>query len=164
MARAKKIKAFRPQAIIYDFDGVMTDNTVFVFSDGMEAVICNRSDGWAIDQLRKRGVHQAIISTETNPVVGMRAKKLGLPYVQGCEDKAQGIRDYAQKNNLDLKRCVYIGNDDNDLPAMMLVGYKAGPADSSPNVKKFVDWVIPVNGGKGVIRTLYHVFQQKGLI
>lgn len=154
-----KIKAFRPQAIIYDFDGVMTDNKVFVFTDGQEAVRCNRSDGWAIGQFKKRGIHQGILSTEVNAVVGARAKKLGIPHIQGCENKEEGIKKYAKTHGLDLKKVFYVGNDDNDLPAFKLAGFKVCPADASPKVKKIVDLKVRSRGGEGVIRDLFEVFQ-----
>lgn len=161
---SKKSKTFQPQAIIYDFDGVMTDNKVLVFTDGQEAVTCNRSDGWAVGRFKKAGLFQGILSTETNAVVGVRARKLGLPFLQGSDDKAEGLREFALEHQLDLNLTVYVGNDDNDLPAMKLVGFVACPADSSPNVKKIADWVSPARGGEGVVRSLLHHFETLGLI
>jgi len=77
--------------IFFDFDGVFTDNTVYVSQDGVETVRCWRSDGLGLTRLRKVGVQAFIISTETNPVVSARAHKLKLPCKQGVEDKAAGI-------------------------------------------------------------------------
>ena len=64
--------------VVFDFDGVMTDNRVLVFSDGTEAVMCHRGDGLGIDRLREAEVPMLILSTETNPVVAARARKLKL--------------------------------------------------------------------------------------
>ena len=67
----KKIKA-----IVFDFDGVFTNNRVIVSEDGKESVICNRSDGIGLEMLRSLGIPMTIISTEKNPVVAQRATKL----------------------------------------------------------------------------------------
>lgn len=164
MAKSNKAKRFQLEAIVYDFDGVMTDNKVLVFTDGQEAVICNRSDGWAVGRFKKAGVKQGILSTETNPVVGVRARKLGLSFIQGCDNKGAGLKEFAAEHRLNLSRTVYVGNDDNDLPAMKLAGFVVCPADASPNIKKISNWVAPARGGEGVVRALLHEFERRGLI
>ena len=65
--------------IVYDFDGVMTDNKVFVDQKGREMVQVNRADGLGISEIKKLGIEQIIVSTENNPVVSVRAIKLGIP-------------------------------------------------------------------------------------
>ena len=87
------------QLIAYDFDGVMTDNTVMVNQDGIESVRVHRGDGWAISQIKKQNISQIIISTEKNPVVSKRAEKLGLPCIQGCDDKKSALTDYCNEND-----------------------------------------------------------------
>ena len=70
-------KAIRKiRLIAFDFDGVFTDNMVYVLQDGSEAVRCNRSDGIGLQKLNKLGIKTVIISTESNPVVSARAQKL----------------------------------------------------------------------------------------
>ena len=81
--------------ICYDFDGVMTDNRVYISEAGVESVIVNRSDGLAIAALNRLNVRQTIISTEENPVVGVRAKKLKIPVLQGVSDKAERLKRLA---------------------------------------------------------------------
>ena len=66
-------------AIILDFDGVLTDNSVYVDQNGIEQVKCSRSDGLAFDVLRKLKKPIHILSTEKNPVVLARASKLKVP-------------------------------------------------------------------------------------
>ena len=62
--------------VAFDFDGVFTDNMVYVFENGSEAVRCFRSDGIGLQKLKQLGIETAIISTESNPVVSARARKL----------------------------------------------------------------------------------------
>ena len=85
------------QLIVYDFDGVMTDNRVYVDQDGREMVRVNRADGLGISGIKKIGIQQIIISTEKNPVVSTRAKKLGIPCLQGIDNKKKALIDYCKK-------------------------------------------------------------------
>jgi len=80
--------------LVYDFDGVMTNNKVFVDQHGNEMVQVNRADGLAILEIKKQGFKQIIFSTEKNPVVTMRAKKLDIPCIQGIENKNAEIVRY----------------------------------------------------------------------
>lgn len=145
--------------VCYDFDGVMTDNRVLVTEDGREAVLVNRGDGLAVSALKKSGVRQVILSTESNPVVAARGRKLGIPVIQGLSDKAAALREYAQKEGVDLARAVYIGNDVNDLAAMRLVGFAIAPADAHDSVKATAAFVTSACGGEGVIREFLDLIQ-----
>ena len=141
--------------IVYDFDGVLTDNRVLVMQDGKEAVFCNRSDGLAIEMLRKQGVAQLILSKETNPVVAARAKKLSLPVLHGVDDKATILRNYCAEHGVGLQRVVYIGNDTNDLEVMGIVGIPVAPSDAHPDIIGMATIVLTKAGGYGVVRELY---------
>lgn len=140
--------------IVYDFDGVMTDNRVFVMEDGREAVCANRADGLGIDMLRAAGLRQFMISTETNAVVAARARKLGLDVVQGCSDKAAALARFCRDHSVELPRVAYVGNDTNDLEAMFMVGVAVAPADAHPKIIAMADLVTQTRGGEGVIREL----------
>jgi len=153
-AREAIIGTFKPDLIVYDFDGVMTDNRVLVLQDGTEAVLANRADGWGIGQLRQAGFRQIILSTETNPVVSARAKKLGLEVLQGSGDKPRDLTTFCQSHGLALERVLYVGNDVNDLEAMRLVGLPVAPADAHPAVLALAKHVTHARGGEGVIKEL----------
>ena len=140
--------------IVYDFDGVMTDNHVFVDENGKETVMVNRGDGWGVNMIRALGIRQVIISTEVNPVVEKRANKLKLDVIHGVEDKRITVIKYCEQKGIDLQDVMYIGNDLNDYEAMNVVGVKGVPADAEPEVKKIADWVSRKNGGDGVVRDL----------
>ena len=140
--------------IVYDFDGVMTDNHVFVDENGKETVMVNRGDGWGVNMIRALGIRQVIISTEVNPVVEKRANKLKLDVIHGVEDKRITLIKYCEQEGIDLQDVMDIGNDLNDYEAMNVVGVKGVPADAEPEVKKIADWVSSKNGGDGVVRDL----------
>lgn len=141
-------------AIIYDFDGVMTDNRVLIFADGREAVFVNRSDGLAVKAIKKIGIPQLIISTENNPVVKARARKLGIPLIQSVSDKKMVVKRYLEKNNFPRKRVIFVGNDINDKSAMEFVGMPVAPDDAHPDIKRISKIILSVKGGRGVVREL----------
>jgi len=143
------------QLIVYDFDGVMTDNKVLVFDDGREAVFCNRSDGLAVQKIKELGINQLILSTETNKVVEARAKKLNIEIIYGVDNKLAALRQYCEKNKYDSKKILYIGNDLNDLEVMKFAGYSAAPKDGYEQIKKTAKLILDTKGGEGVIRELY---------
>lgn len=143
--------------IVYDFDGVMTDNRVIVFQDGTEAVIANRADGLGVECLRTLGIPQLILSTETNPVVKARSAKLKLEVIGSCNDKATALINYCNKNNYDLRKTIYIGNDLNDLEVMQVVGFPIAPADAHPDIKSLAKLITKAKGGEGVIREISEV-------
>jgi YrbI family 3-deoxy-D-manno-octulosonate 8-phosphate phosphatase len=140
--------------IVFDFDGVFTDNKVITFQDGREAVLCSRSDGMGIETLRKLGLKMFILSTETNIVVSARAQKLKLTAHIGCGDKVTFLKEYFQKEGMDGSRAIYVGNDMNDYGAMKLVKYPMCPLDAHPEIKKIAYHVFSKNGGDGAIREL----------
>lgn len=146
--------ARKPKLIVYDFDGVMTNNHALVTQTGSEAVWVNRSDGWGIQELRKAGIPQAILSTEKNPVVAARARKLKIGIVQGSLDKAKSIRNICRAHRVFPQEVLFVGNDVNDLPAMRQVGFSASPADGHPEVLKCCDHITRAKGGEGVIREI----------
>ena len=140
--------------VILDFDGVLTDNRVYVFQDGREAVACHRGDGWGIQLLRAAQIELLILSTETNPVVSERAKKMNIDCLQGCRDKAETVAQLIADRGLDPNRIVYVGNDTNDVQAMKLVGHRVAPADAHVTVRSMATLVTVARGGEGVVREL----------
>lgn len=145
----------RPDLIVYDFDGVMTDNRVLVDQDGREAVFASRADGYGVTRIKDMGIPQIILSTEVNNVVEMRGSKLNIPVIHGVKQKEITLKKYLDDNHIDAGNVLYVGNDLNDIEAMMLVGIKCAPADAEPEILEIADWVSTKNGGYGVIRELY---------
>jgi len=150
----KRISATEIGLIVYDFDGVMTDNRVIVLQDGTEGVIANRADGLGVDLIRILGLPQLILSTETNPVVKVRAAKLKLEVIASCNDKQVALRTYCKGNGYELQRVLYVGNDINDLEVMKIVGFPVAPADAHPEVRAIARLVTQAKGGEGVVKEL----------
>jgi 3-deoxy-D-manno-octulosonate 8-phosphate phosphatase (KDO 8-P phosphatase) len=140
--------------LILDFDGVLTDNRVYVTQDGQETVACHRGDGWGIRLLQDAGIEVVILSTERNPVVSARAKKLNVECRQNCPDKAKATKELIASRNLKPDTVMYVGNDTNDASAMALVGYPVAPADAHPDILSTARIVTQANGGYGVVREL----------
>ena len=146
----------KPELIIYDFDGVMTDNKVIVSEDGKESVICSRDDGWGVRMIRDvLGIPQYIVSSETNQAVNRRAKKIGIPAFIGKVAKVQAVRKLIDKHQVDPKAVIYVGNGLNDLGAMAEIGYAMCPADAHPEVTAICCQVFKAKGGDGVVLELY---------
>jgi YrbI family 3-deoxy-D-manno-octulosonate 8-phosphate phosphatase len=138
----------------FDFDGVLTDNRVLVMENGLEAVLCNRSDGLAFDMMRYAGLAVLIVSTERNNVVSKRAEKLNLPVLQAITDKKRALEDYCTTAKIDLKRVAFVGNDVNDLSVMQIVGFPIAVADAHSLVKNVASVVLETRGGDGVAREI----------
>lgn len=163
-----KMKAFKdrmpwralPSLVVTDFDGVLTDNRVLVMEDGREAVFCNRADGLGFDLIRARGIPALILSTERNPVVSARARKLRVEVLQAVGDKAGALRAYCARKRIRLRDVWYVGNDTNDLEVMRIVGGPACPADAHPAIRRISRWILRARGGEGVVRELAERLQQ----
>jgi len=129
-----RLRVLRISAVVFDFDGVFTDNRVLTLQDGTEVVFCSRSDGMGIELLRSAGIPMVVISKERNPVTTARCTKLGLEVLQGVDDKVPAMTAWLAERNLDLTDIIYVGNDVNELPCMRLVGCAVAVADSHPSV------------------------------
>jgi 3-deoxy-D-manno-octulosonate 8-phosphate phosphatase (KDO 8-P phosphatase) len=138
--------------IVFDFDGVFTDNTVYVDQNGLESVRCWRSDGLGLSRLQQIGVKTCIISTESNPVVSVRAKKLKISCRQCVEDKALAVKDICVKLNIDSKETMFVGNDINDIPAFESVGFPVAVADAYSEVDPYILLKTKKPGGFGAVR------------
>lgn len=140
--------------VIFDFDGVFTNNTVLVDQSGSESVRCWRSDGLGLSRLKDIGVKTMILSTEKNNVVRVRAEKLKIPCLSGIDDKAGALRRVCLDSNISLERTMFVGNDINDIPALRIVGLPAAVADAYPEVFQFVQYVTKKQGGYGAVREI----------
>lgn len=142
------------ELVVFDFDGVFTDNKVHVHQDGSEMVVCDRGDGMGLSLLRKSGTPVMVLSTEVNAVVAARCRKLDLPSRQGLADKAGALKEIAADAGWDLQRILYVGNDVNDLECMGLVGFAVAVADAHPSVLAGADLILSRPGGNGAVREI----------
>ena len=147
--------------LVYDFDGVMTNNKVYVDQNGREMVQVNRADGLGVSEIKKLGIEQIIISTEKNPIVSTRAKKLGIYCLQGIDNKKDVLINFCQKNDYELDYVAYVGNDINDKEVMGIVGFTFCPVDAHGSIKKISNHILDTKGGNGVIRELLDFINNK---
>ena len=153
LVRAVKLVAF-------DFDGVFTDNSVYVFEDGSEAVRCSRSDGIGLRKLDRLGVETIIISTEVNRVVAERAEKLKIRCVHGVEDKRAKLQSIADEHGFDLVDIAFVGNDVNDLGCLEVVGLPIAVQDAYPEVLRLAKYTTKTLGGYGAVREGCDLFEK----
>ena len=140
--------------VVLDFDGVLTDDRVYVNQHGEETVAAHRGDGMGISQLKKAGIEVVILSKEKNPVVKARADKLGIPAYQGIDEKGKELQSLMADKGIPSEQVVYLGNDINDLPCFPLVGLAVAVADAHPKVIEKAQLVLSKNGGYGAVREL----------
>ena len=144
--------------IVFDFDGVFTDNGVYVTQEGVESVRCDRSDGLGIGMLLAAGLRAAVLSAEVNPVVSFRCQKLKLECVQGAKDKPAALGELLARCAVDPSNAAYVGNDVNDVPCMKLVGFPIAVADAWPGVADHARFVTTRPGGHGAVREVCEWF------
>jgi len=143
------------KAVVFDFDGVMTDNKVYLNEEGVESVCCDRGDGMGISQLLHAGYRLAVMSTETNSVVKKRCKKLGIECFNSLGDsKSETLKTWCVSNKIDLKDIVFVGNDINDMESMKISACAVVPADANELVKPLAHLILNNRGGQGAVREL----------
>ncbi len=141
--------------LVLDFDGVITDNRVYVDEMGVESISADRSDSLGLETLHERtSIEVMVLSRETNPVVAARCKKLNLPVLQAIEDKDRAIREVLAQKHLHPSQVVFMGNDTNDLVVFPEVGFAVAPADAHKEVRRRADLVLSCAGGRGAVREL----------
>lgn len=144
----------RIQAVIFDFDGVMTDNAVYVDQNGVESVRCSRGDGMGIGRLQAAGVFVGVLSKEVNPVVGARCKKLKIECRQGIDDKLPAFIAWMKERGIAQQHVAYVGNDVNDIECLGWAGTAIAVADSEPEILALTRIHTVRRGGHGAVRDI----------
>ncbi len=139
----KKITTF-----IFDVDGVLTDGTVLVLENGVQARRMHIKDGFALQMAEKNGYRVLVISGGNSPQVTERLEKLGISNIHmSVLDKKAFVLDYISENKLKTEEVLYMGDDLPDLPVLSVVGLPCCPADAVSEVKEAVQYISPLNGG-----------------
>lgn len=158
-SRTKSEISFKEiKLIVFDFDGVFTDNKVYIDEKGCESAKCDRGDGMGISFLIKEQIPLIILSTEKNPIVLKRAEKLGIPAFNNIDNKFSFLKNYIIEHNISLASVCYVGNDLNDLECLKNVGLPVVPSDAYECVKKVAKIVLVNKGGNGAVRELCELF------
>ena len=138
---------------IFDYDGVMTDGTVFSDPDGNPWRATNVKDGYALQLAVKLGYHVAVISGAVCPSMEVRMNSLGVNDVfTGVPNKVLKLKEYMQEKGLKAEEILFMGDDIPDLRVMKEVGVPACPADAAPEVKDISKFISEKGGGKGAVR------------
>lgn len=140
--------------VVFDFDGVLTDNAVIVSQGGVESVRCSRSDGMGIEMLRQLEVPMLVLSKERNEVVLSRCAKLGIPCIQAVDRKLDRLMQWLADEAINPEGVVYVGNDINDLDCLKYAAFAVGPSDSHPDILDALDLRLSQPGGAGAVREL----------
>ncbi|HEV8285977.1 MAG TPA: 3-deoxy-D-manno-octulosonate 8-phosphate phosphatase [Chitinophagaceae bacterium] len=148
LAEFKKVTTF-----IFDIDGVLTDSTVLVLENGLQARRMNIKDGLGLQMAIRNGFKVATISGSFSEPVMQRLKKLGIEDVQmSVVDKKSFVESYLEKNRLSWEQVLYMADDLPDLAVMKMVGLPCCPADAVPEILELSKYISPVNGGYGCVR------------
>ncbi len=142
------------EAVVLDFDGTQTDDRAWLSADGVERVAVHRGDGMGVSAMRRAGLPVLILSTEVNPVVAARAKKLGVECRHGIDRKGEELASWITERRLQPSRVLYLGNDVNDLPCFAQVGWPVAVASAQPAVRAAARTVTTVPGGHGAVREI----------
>lgn len=144
----KKITTF-----IFDVDGVLTDGSLLLLDNGVQARRMNIKDGYALQLAVKTGYRVLIVSGAQSDQVKQRLEKLGVTDIHmSVADKKKLVGEYIQKNNLPISEVLYMGDDIPDLPVMSLVGLPCCPADAVNEIREAAVYISNVNGGLGCAR------------
>ena len=151
----------RVSLVAFDFDGVMTDNRVWVDEVGHEMVAAYRSDTFGISRLMAQGIPTVVISTETNPVVEARCRKIHIECIQSVNDKAPVLADILHQRGIAPEETIFVGNDINDLGCFEMAGFSVAVADALPEVLNAADLILSHKGGYGAVRELCELILDK---
>jgi YrbI family 3-deoxy-D-manno-octulosonate 8-phosphate phosphatase len=149
------------QALALDFDGVLTDNRVWVAQDGRESVACSRADGFGLTQVRDSGLPLVVISAERNPVVEERCAKLGIQCMSGVSDKRTVLVAWLAKVGATPETAVFMGNDTADVDCLSMVGCGIAPADAHDSARRAARVVVPAFGGRGAVRLVCEAIMER---
>jgi 3-deoxy-D-manno-octulosonate 8-phosphate phosphatase (KDO 8-P phosphatase) len=138
---------------IFDVDGVLTDGTITVTTDGEMLRIMNIKDGFALKTAVDAGFNVCIISGGSNEGVRKRLSGLGIKDIYlGAHNKIEQLMEYMSKHNITKHSVLYMGDDIPDYPVMKLVGLPCCPKDAVQEIKSVSKYISHKGGGKGAVR------------
>ena len=155
MKRPPEVQSWMPndvKLLVTDFDGVHTDNSVTLDTDGNETVRVNRSDGLGTRLLADAGVPTLILTSEELTPATVRASKLGLTCLHARGEKGGILRLLSEQRQIDLSNIVYVGNDVNDHSAMTVAGTSIAVSDAHPSIMPVAHFITRLPGGGGAVR------------
>ena len=140
------------KVIFFDFDGVFTNNKVFISENGEESVVCYRGDGIGISELAKMGYDLYVLSSEINPLVKKRCEKLKIKCFNSVDNKGTLINEILKSKLLKKENAAFIGNDINDITAFQSVSLAIGVNDRNNLIDDYISYLTDESGGNGAVR------------
>ncbi len=154
-SRSDRLKLKMIRALAIDVDGVLSDGGVWWGPQGEEWKRFSFADVMGVSLARRAGLILALISGEDSPLVDRYAEKMLIKHVvKGCRDKAAALRDFASAVGVSLAEVCFMGDDVNDLPAMLVSGFSAAPANAAAVVLAQAQFISKAPGGNGAVREL----------
>lgn len=151
MAMDHKLAAIKLLAL--DVDGVLTDGSINISSNGELFKAFNAKDGMGISCALRSGIQIAIVTGRKSQIIHNRAQELGITLLrEGVKDKFGELQSLSEELDLSPRQVAYMGDDLNDLPAFRAAGTAFAPADAVGEVKAAADFVTTVGGGHGAVR------------
>ena len=150
--------------LVLDVDGVLTDGTLVINSDGTETKFFNSLDGHGIKMWKRAGLDVAILSGRLSGPTRYRAKQLEIEHVfEDCHNKLPVLDEFLKKINLPSESVAYMGDDVVDLPVMRYVGFSIASANAVDEVKQYADYVTMRTGGNGAVReAIEYILKKSG--
>lgn len=146
---------FKPEALLMDFDGVLTDNYVYTDSSGLESIRCSKLDSMGLSLLKRHlDIYIAVVTSERNGSPIRRCEKLGIDCFGAVVDKGIFLQELAVKKGIDLEKSIFVGNDIVDLDALKLVGMPIVVADAHQSLLGEGFMTTSAFGGMGAIREI----------
>ncbi|MBP1621151.1 MAG: 3-deoxy-D-manno-octulosonate 8-phosphate phosphatase [Acidobacteria bacterium] len=143
------------RAIVLDVDGVLTDARLYYGPRGEALKAFLARDGFAIKLAQREGLVVGLLSGRVAAPVRARCRDLGIParlVIQGSSEKAGDLKRLARRLGLELAEIAFVGDDLPDLPALVLAGLAACPADATAEVIARCHYVCAAPGGRGAVR------------
>ncbi len=140
---------------VFDVDGVFTDSTITITTEGELLRTMNVRDGYAVKTALSQGYRICIISGGSNQGVRLRLQALGVTDIYlGAAFKEESLREYLLDYEIPAEEILYMGDDIPDIPAMQMSGMVVCPQDAVPEVKRISHYISHLNGGKGCVRDI----------
>jgi 3-deoxy-D-manno-octulosonate 8-phosphate phosphatase (KDO 8-P phosphatase) len=138
---------------VFDVDGVFTDGSVLITSEGELLRKMSIKDGYALKTAMQKGYNVCIITGGTNEGVRQRLKGLGVTDIYlGAHIKEDALDEYLDIYDINPEHVLYMGDDLPDIPPMQQVGLSSCPQNAAPEVKEVCKYISHYTGGNGCVR------------